>query len=43
MEYAGISVAMGNARDDVKERADMVTDDIGEDGLYKAFVRLNLI
>lgn len=43
MEYAGIGVAMGNAREDVKERADMVTDAIGEDGLYKAFARLNLI
>lgn len=43
MEYAGIGVAMGNAREDVKVRADMVTDAIGEDGLYKAFVRLGLI
>lgn len=43
MEYAGIGVAMGNARDDVKVRADMVTDAIGEDGLYNAFVKLGLI
>lgn len=43
MEYAGIGVAMGNARDDVKVRADMLTDAIGEDGLYKAFARLKLI
>lgn len=43
MEYAGIGVAMGNARDDVKARADLVTDAIGEDGLNKAFVRLGLI
>ena len=43
MEYAGIGVAMGNARADVKQRADMVTDAIGEDGLYHAFERLGLI
>lgn len=43
MEYAGIGVAMGNARDDVKERADMVTTDINEDGIYNAFVKLGLI
>lgn len=43
MEYAGIGVAMGNALLDVKKRADMVTDDIGEDGLYRAFVKLGLI
>lgn len=43
MEYAGIGVAMGNAREDVKTRADMVTDHINEDGLYHAFVRLGLI
>ena len=42
MEYAGIGVAMGNALLDVKKRADMVTDDIGEDGLYRAFVKLGL-
>lgn len=43
MEYAGIGVAMGNAEDDVKQRADMVTDHINEEGLYHAFVRLGLI
>lgn len=43
MEYAGIGVAMGNAREDVKRRADMVTDPIGEDGLYHAFVKLGLV
>lgn len=43
MEYAGIGVAMGNARDDVKERADMVTTDINEDGIYRAFEQLGLL
>lgn len=43
MEYAGIGVAMGNAREDVKKRADMVTEHIDEDGLYKAFEKLGLL
>lgn len=43
MEYAGIGVAMGNARDAVKQRADMVTESINEDGLYRAFERLGLL
>ena len=43
MEYAGISVAMGNARDEVKRLADMVTDHIDEDGILHAFERLGLI
>lgn len=43
LEYAGIGVAMGNAGDEVKQRADLVTAPIGEDGLYLAFERLGLI
>ncbi|MBP3488537.1 MAG: HAD family hydrolase [Roseburia sp.] len=43
MEYAGIGVAMGNAREDVKARADMVTGHIDEDGLYSAFEKLGLL
>ena len=43
MEYAGISVAMGNARDEVKRLADMVTNHIDEDGILHAFERLGLI
>ena len=43
LEYAGVGVAMGNARAEVKARADMVTDAIGEDGIYHAFERLSLI
>ncbi len=37
------SVAMGNAVDELKERADYVTDDIDRDGIYKALVHLGLI
>jgi len=43
LQYAGTSVAMGNAYDGVKEHATFVTDRIENDGLYKAFVKLGLI
>lgn len=43
MEYAGTSVAMGNALDAVKERADLVTEDIDKDGILRAFETLGLI
>ena len=43
MDYAGIGIAMGNAREEVKKRADMVTSHIDEDGLYHALDRLGLL
>ncbi len=43
IEYAGVGVAMGNALPDVKERADLVTDHIDADGLYRAFETLGLL
>ena len=43
MEYAGIGVAMGNAKEEVKKLADMVTSDVAEDGIYHAFEKLGLI
>ena len=43
IEYAGTGVAMGNASDIVKKHADIVTDSISENGLYKVFVKLGLI
>lgn len=42
-EYTKISVAMGNAGDDVKEAADYITDDIDEDGIYNALKHFELI
>lgn len=36
LEATGISVAMGNAFDIVKEKADYVTDDVDNDGVAKA-------
>lgn len=43
MEYAGIGIAMGNALDEVKQRADLVTAHIDEDGLYLALEKLGLL
>lgn len=39
----GIGIAMGNANDILKEKADIVTDTIDNDGLYKAFKDLKLL
>ena len=39
---AGTGVAMGNAHPQLKAAADYVTDDIAEDGVYKACEALHL-
>ena len=39
----GISVAMGNAKPEVKQIGDHVTDDIDQDGLYQALRHFQLI
>lgn len=41
--YVETSIAMGNAKDEVKKHAKFVTDDVDKDGLYKAFEMLKLI
>lgn len=43
IELVGTGVAMGNGEDALKERADLVTDHIDEDGLANAFKKLGLI
>lgn len=43
IEFAGIGVAMGNASEDLKRRADMVTAHIDEDGIYKGLAALGLL
>lgn len=43
IEYVHIGIAMGNANDRLKEKADFVTDDVTKDGIYHAFVKLGLI
>lgn len=40
---AGVSVAMGNASEDLKALADLVTDDVGADGIKNAFRALGII
>ena len=43
IELVGTGVAMGNGEEALKERADLVTDHIDEDGLSNAFKKLGLI
>jgi uncharacterized protein in pdhA 5'region (fragment) len=42
LKEAGMGVAMGNAVEELKVVANMVTDPIGEDGVWKACKKLNL-
>ena len=42
-EACGYSVAMGSGGEECKDAADYITDDVDNDGLYKAFEYLNLI
>lgn len=43
LDYCAVGVAMGNGSDDVKAAADLITDDVEEDGLAHAFERLGLV
>jgi hydroxymethylpyrimidine pyrophosphatase-like HAD family hydrolase len=43
MERAGLGIAMGNGSKECREAADYVTEDISDDGLYKALVRFGFI
>ncbi len=43
LDYAGFGVAMGNGVPALKEKADMVTDSVTDDGIYKAFQTLGLL
>ena len=43
IKYAYLGVAMGNASKDLKEAADMVTDSVDNDGIYKLFKKLKMI
>lgn len=43
LEYCAYGVAMGSGGKEIKEIADYITDDVDKDGLYKAFLKLNLI
>lgn len=43
IQYAGIGVAMGNGRAELKNLADLVTDTVWNDGIYKGLDELNLL
>lgn len=43
LKSAGIGVAMGNSDEFIKKKADYVTEDIGDDGVWKACKKLSLI
>ena len=43
IKEAGYGIAMGNSSDVLKASADYVTDDVSNDGLYKAFKHLGII
>ncbi len=42
-EYCAVGVAMGNGGEEIKAKADFVTDAVADDGLAHAFKRLGLI
>lgn len=43
LEYAGLGVAMGNAREAVKEKADYITSSVDEDGIANALWHWKLL
>lgn len=43
LRHAGIGIAMGNAKDDVKAAADFVTASVDEDGIAKALKHFGII
>ena len=43
LEFVGVGVAMGNADDRIKERADYVTASVDDDGILKALTALKII
>ena len=43
IEYVNIGISMGNGVKELKDAADLVTDDIGENGFFNVFKKLNLI
>ncbi|WP_373760692.1 HAD family hydrolase [Streptococcus ferus] len=43
LDYCEIGVAMGNGGPEILAMADMITDDVEDDGLYHAFEKLGLL
>ena len=43
LEYAGVGVAMGNAKEDVQAKADFITKSVDDDGVAYALRHYGLI
>jgi hypothetical protein len=43
LEYCAYGVSMGNGGPEIRAMADYITDDVDNDGLYKAFAHLGLL
>lgn len=43
LKMASVGIAMGNGAQKIKKAADLITDSVREDGIMKAFQKLNLI
>ncbi|MBQ1478220.1 MAG: HAD hydrolase family protein, partial [Erysipelotrichaceae bacterium] len=43
LKTCAYGIAMGNGEEELKKKADMITDRIEDDGFYKAFERLGMI
>lgn len=43
IQYANIGISMGNGVKELKEAADLITDDVDKDGFYNVFKKLKLI
>ena len=43
LKAAGIGIAMGNASEDVKSAADIITDSVDDNGIRNALRRLKII
>lgn len=43
LKYCAYGVAMGNGGEEIRAMADLITDDVDQDGLWNAFCRLELV
>ncbi|MDY4511439.1 Cof-type HAD-IIB family hydrolase [Streptococcus hyovaginalis] len=43
LDYCQVGVSMGNGGPEILAMADMITDDVAEDGLYNAFAKLGIL
>ena len=43
IEHCAIGIAMGNANEKLKKAADYITDDVDNDGIYKALKHFKII